>query len=178
MFHLGAICPKGISANWNLSRSFYQPSDKREYSVTDDNPRRVQYQIVNVRYAVWQQKLNHFDTKRNTGSRQKHIPKAVQAFVQDRENDSCRDKEWHIPDDVDERLAFYLIIGDVKKGNKIDPRRKDFLCLNDQWLNLTVDGEKRTKTKRMITAKLIYINRSKASCFQQNLFWTTPVIPR
>ena len=85
--------PTGCSINGKLSRSFYQPSDKREYSVTDDNPRRVQYQIVYVRYAVWQQKLNHFDTERNTGSCQKHFPKAVQAFVQDRENDSCRDKE-------------------------------------------------------------------------------------
>ena len=96
-----------------MSHSFYQPSDKREYSVTDDNPRRVQYQIVNVRYAVWQQKLNHFDTERNTGSCQKHFPKTVQAFVQDWENDSCRDKERYIPDDVYERLALYLIIGDV-----------------------------------------------------------------
>ena len=135
-----------IPINWTLCFS-YKTVYKFINAISDCRTSCIENQIIDISYTAGKEQLDHLDHKGQPRTGKKHFPRTIQTLVQDRHNDACRDEHADISDDINGSLAFYVIIQDVYKRNQVDPKRLNAACIDDKWLNLTVDSEKRVKDK-------------------------------
>ena len=95
--------------------------------------------------AKWQ--LYRFYAKRNARSRQKHFPKSIEIFVDDRQNYAAGNKHRGISNHIQQKISLAFIVKQMDKRNEIDSERKCGGNIKYKWLNMSVHRSHRKKRK-------------------------------
>ena len=75
----------------------------------------------------------------------RYLPKAVQSFVQDRQDNTGRDEHRRVPDEVPYHVARRVKPKQVDEGDQVQAERKRGRGVEHQRLDLSVDGLPREK---------------------------------
>ena len=79
---------------------------------------------MKVYIVIFDKAAYRFYAKRNARSSQKHFPKSIEIFVDDRQNYAAGNKHRGISNHIQQKISLAFIVKQMDKRNEIDSERK------------------------------------------------------
>ena len=143
-------------------------------TISDCNASSIEDQIIDIGYTSRKEQLNHLYGKRQSCAGKKHFPETIQGFIQNWQNNACRNKHAYISDDIDSSFAFDIIIENTNKRNQIDPNRLNTAQADDKRLDMAIYSEKRVKDKTNQNSKIDIHQKKESLSFPDDLLLSYP----
>ena len=165
---------KRVAAKGEPSAAKFITVYKSVNAISDCHTGSIENQIIDIGYTSGKEQLNQLDNKRQPRAGKKHFPETIQGFIQNWQNNACRNKHAYISDDIDCSFAFDIIIENINKRNQIDPNMLNTAQADDKRLDMAIYSEKRVKDKTNQNSKIDIHQKKKRLSFPGNLLLLYP----